>query len=80
MLYQNRCGYAFLRVHVDVKADALIDFSSPKALDAILTYCMEKNVPAVLCTTGYTDAQMEQIHEAGKKVAVMKSANSFKHL
>lgn len=26
----------------DVKADALIDFSSPKALDAILTYCMEK--------------------------------------
>ena len=34
----------------DVKADALIDFSSPKALDAILTYCMEKNVPAVLCT------------------------------
>ena len=25
----------------DVKADALIDFSSPKALDAILTYCME---------------------------------------
>ena len=59
----------------DVKADALIDFSSPKALDAILTYCMEKNVPAILCTTGYTDAQMEQIHEAGKKVAVMKSAN-----
>ena len=59
----------------DVKADALIDFSSPKALDAILTYCMEKNVPAVLCTTGYTDAQMEQIREAGKKVAVMKSAN-----
>lgn len=51
----------------DVKADALIDFSSPKALDAILTYCMEKNVPAVLCTTGYTDAQMEQIREAGKK-------------
>ena len=29
----------------DVKADALIDFPSPKALDAILTYCMEKNVP-----------------------------------
>ena len=52
----------------DVKADALIDFSSPKALDAILTYCMEKNVPAVLCTTGYTDAQMEQIREAGKNM------------
>ena len=33
---------------IGVSEDALIDFSSPKALDAILTYCMEKNVPAVL--------------------------------
>ena len=46
----------------DVQADALIDFSSPKAL-------------AILCTTGYTQEQMDQIHEAGKKVAMMKSAN-----
>lgn len=59
----------------DVAADALIDFSSPKALDVILSYCIEKQVPAILCTTGYTEAQMEQIRAAGEKVAVMKSAN-----
>ncbi len=59
----------------DVTADALIDFSSPKALDGILDYCMKNNVPAILCTTGYTQEQMDQIHEAGKKVAMMKSAN-----
>lgn len=58
-----------------VAADVLIDFSSPKALDAILAYCLERQVPAVLCTTGYTQAQMEQIRKAGDQVAVMKSAN-----
>ena len=36
---------------------------------------MKNNVPAILCTTGYTQEQMDQIHEAGKKVAMMKSAN-----
>ncbi len=59
----------------DVQADVLIDFSSPKALDSILSYCVEKQVPAVLCTTGYSEEQMAQIRKAGESVAVMKSAN-----
>ena len=59
----------------DVEADALIDFSSPKALDALLTYCVEKKVPAVLCTTGYSEEQLAQIKAASEQVAVMKSAN-----
>ena len=59
----------------DVKADVLIDFSSPKALDGLLEYCIENQVPAIFCTTGYTAEQMEQIKAAGEKVAVMKSAN-----
>lgn len=59
----------------DVQADVLIDFSSPKALDSVLAYCIEKQVPAVLCTTGLTQEQLEQIEEASKKVAILKSAN-----
>ena len=59
----------------DVKADVLIDFSSPKALSGLLEYCIENQVPAIFCTTGYSDGQMEQIEAAGEKVAVMKSAN-----
>ncbi len=59
----------------DAKADALIDFSSPKALDGLLAYCTEKNVPAIFCTTGYSEEQIAQIHAAADKVAVMKSAN-----
>ncbi|MDY3250982.1 MAG: 4-hydroxy-tetrahydrodipicolinate reductase [Candidatus Choladocola sp.] len=59
----------------DVEADAVIDFSSPKALDGLLAYCTEKKVPAVFCTTGYSQEQMEQIRSASEQVAVMKSAN-----
>ncbi len=59
----------------DVEADALIDFSTPRILEDILSYCEDKNLPAVLCTTGYDKAQLDRIEEASKKVAVLKSAN-----
>lgn len=59
----------------DVEADVIIDFSSPKALDRLLAYSVEKQVPAIFCTTGYTEEQIAQIKAASEKVAVMKSAN-----
>lgn len=59
----------------DVEADVLVDFSSPKALDGLLEYCISKKVPAVFCTTGYTEEQLDRIHKAADQVAVMKSAN-----
>lgn len=58
-----------------VEADAVIDFSSVKALDGLLSYCVERQVPAVLCTTGYTPEQLDQITAASEKVAILKSAN-----
>jgi 4-hydroxy-tetrahydrodipicolinate reductase len=59
----------------DIAADALIDFSHPSALDGLLKYCTEKKVPAVLCSTGYSQQQLEQIKEASKLVPIFKSAN-----
>jgi 4-hydroxy-tetrahydrodipicolinate reductase len=59
----------------DVEADALIDFSTPKILDDLLQYCEEKKVPAVLCTTGYDEEQLQKIEEAASRVAILKSAN-----
>lgn len=59
----------------DVEADVIIDFSSPKALDGLLKYSIEKQVPVVLCTTGLSEEQLAQIEEASKQVAVLKSAN-----
>lgn len=59
----------------DVEADVIIDFSSPKALDGVLAYSVEHQVPVVLCTTGLSQEQLVQIEEASSKVAILKSAN-----
>lgn len=59
----------------DVKADVIIDFASAKAVDGLLKYCVEKQVPCVLCTTGLSQEQLKQVEEASKKVAILKSAN-----
>lgn len=59
----------------EVEADAIIDFSSPKILTSILTYSKEKKVPVVLCTTGYSEEQLEEIEAATTETAILKSAN-----
>ena len=59
----------------DVAADAIIDFANAKAVDDLLEYSVEKQVPVVLCTTGLSEEQLGKMQEASKKVAVLKSAN-----
>ena len=59
----------------NVAADAIIDFSAAPAVDALLEYCVQKQVPCVLCTTGLTEGQLEKVREASEKVAILKSAN-----
>ena len=58
-----------------VEADVIIDFSIAKAVDALLDYCVEKNVPCVLCTTGLSEEQLKNVAKASDKVAILKSAN-----
>ena len=59
----------------DVQADVMIDFSSFKATDGVLDYCLEKKLPLVLCTTGLTDEQLAKVKEYSKEVAILRSAN-----
>ena len=59
----------------DVKADAIIDFASPKAEDALLDYCAEKKIPVVVCTTGLSEEQLQKIRDTSEKVAILRSAN-----
>ena len=59
----------------DVEADVVIDFSNAKAVDGLLDYCVEKQIPVVLCTTGLSEEQLQKVEEASKKVAVLRSAN-----
>lgn len=59
----------------DVEADAVIDFASPKAEDALLDYCVKKQIPVVVCTTGLSEEQVQKVKETSEKVAVLRSAN-----
>lgn len=59
----------------NVKADVIIDFSAAPAVDGLLDYCVEQQIPCVLCTTGLSDEQLKKVEEASKKTAVLKSAN-----
>lgn len=59
----------------DVQADAVIDFCSVKAVDNLLDFCVERQIPVVLCTTGLSEEQLKKVEESSKKVAVLKSAN-----
>ena len=58
-----------------ITADVIIDFAAACAVDGLLDYAVEKNIPVVLCTTGLTEAQLDKVEEASKKVAILKSAN-----
>ena len=59
----------------DIEADAVIDFSTAAAVDALLDYCVDKKLPCVLCTTGLSEAQLAKVTEAAKETAILKSAN-----
>lgn len=59
----------------NVEADVVIDFCAAPAVDGLLAYCVEKQVPCVLCTTGLSNEQLTAVEEASKKVAILKSAN-----
>jgi len=59
----------------DVAADVIVDFAAAAAVDALLDYSVEKQIPVVLCTTGLSDEQLAKVKESSKKVAILKSAN-----
>ena len=58
-----------------VEADAVIDFSSPKAFGRLMDFCEKRNLPVVLCTTGLNEEQLARVEESAKKIPVLKSAN-----
>jgi 4-hydroxy-tetrahydrodipicolinate reductase len=62
-------------VDCDMEADCVIDFSNAAAVDGLLQYCVEKQLPCVLCTTGLSEEQLKKVDEASSKVAVLRSAN-----
>jgi len=60
---------------VNVQADVIIDFSRPDALPELLELAVSRKIPVVLCATGYTDVEIEKIHQAAQQIPVLRSAN-----
>lgn len=76
-IMEGTAEFPVYKTIADVKeeADVIIDFSSPKALSSLLDFAVSKNVPVVLCTTGFSEEQLADIKAASEKVAILRSAN-----
>ena len=57
------------------EADAVIDFSSPAALDGLLAFSKATKTPLVLATTGHSPEQLAQVGAAALEVPIFRSAN-----
>ena len=56
-------------------ADIVIDFSHHSDTVPMMDYCVSRGLPAVVCTTGQTEEEMEYIAKASESIPVFKSAN-----
>ena len=78
---EARCGYPVFSSSANVskeiidKTDVIIDFSNPSALAGLLEFAVANSIPAVICTTGLNDAQINLIKNASSKIPVFFSAN-----
>ncbi|KUK71943.1 MAG: 4-hydroxy-tetrahydrodipicolinate reductase [Clostridiales bacterium 38_11] len=55
--------------------DVIIDFSSKELLESIMEFAIDRNLPVVLCTTGYDEADYRVIRERALKIPVFNSSN-----
>jgi len=67
-------------VYADIRefpgdADVVVDFSNPSTLSSLLEYCINVKLPIVLCTTGYSARQLEEITRASCQIAIFRSGN-----
>lgn len=56
-------------------ADMVIDFSHRAVTKDLMDYCVSRNLPVVVCTTGQTEEELEYIAKAAESIPVFKSAN-----
>lgn len=60
---------------VNEKIDLIIDFSHPNALSNILDYAVNKKLPVVIATTGFSKEQKIMIAKASEQIPILLSAN-----
>ena len=61
--------------HVQKPIDVIIDFSTPSALRATLTYAAQHHIPCLIATTGLNEEHHQLMKEASQHTVVFESAN-----
>ena len=59
----------------DGEADAIIDFSNPEGLPALMAEAAGRGIPVVVATTGLSEEIQGLVDEAAEKIPVFQSAN-----
>ena len=58
-----------------IEPDVIIDFSHPSVLDGLLDYCLTIRVAILIATPGYSQEDIEKIHNAAKEIPLFFTAN-----
>lgn len=56
-------------------ADVVVDFSNHAGAAEVTAYCIERNLPLVAATTGYTPEEFAMLEAAAEKIPVFQSYN-----
>lgn len=77
VITEKRNGYPVFAdpMECQIAADVLIDFSNATLLDQLLPYCLQRKLPAVICTTGHSPEQLNALESASKKLPLFRSGN-----
>lgn len=62
-------------IPLDLRLDAMIDFSTPEGTMAVLPACAARRIPLIVATTGHTPEQRKQIEEAAHETALLMAPN-----
>ena len=60
---------------VQTEADVVLDFSNPRVLDDMLAFSVERKMPVIICTTGFSEEQVQKIKDTSKIIPVFYSGN-----
>lgn len=60
----------------DETGDVIIDFSYFSRIPNMLEFAVDKNIPIVICTTGYDEKILNQIKESSSKIPILLSSNT----
>lgn len=60
---------------LDVHPDAVIDFSVPEATMHVLKTCVDRKLPIVVATTGFSDAEKREIEGAAHHIPLLMAPN-----